>query len=885
MKRWMIELWMRFRALLRRNVADRDIDAEVQHHLEMEAALLVEQGLSPRAAKRQAALAFGGRAAVREECRDERGVSLLEDLARDVRLGTRSLIRAPRFTVASLLSLTLGVGAATVIFAIVDAVILRPLPYDRPEELVRLFELTPEGDLFSTSDLNVLDFRARSQTLTDIAALAFPIQSLLLEAQDTQGASGEAMRLRGTRVTGNFFDVMGVQPTIGRSWSADETAPGERPRSVVIGHGLWQRTFGGDETLVGEQIRLGGEAWTVLGVLPPGFRFADEVDLWLPYPLDRDRPRGDHRLEAVARLAPGISLDVAEQELLGISAEIAETYPEDQAGWSVDLQSVPALFLGDDTRSSSAALVVAVGLLLLLACANVTSLLLARATGRVREMAMRRALGARRSRLVRQLLAESLALGLVGAGAGLLLAAAALPLVKTIGAGALPRIEEAALDPRAAAVAAALALVTAVIFGTVPALQLTAGERARAGHLVRADAIGGASGGRRGGGLRAALVVGQLALALVLTSSSVLLLQSLGSLRAIPTGFVVDDLLAVDVTLPGSRYEEGSQAVRDFYTETLERIRALPGVDQAGGHTTHPFEGPSLANTVARAEVTEKSDFIEIGWRSVTPGAFRALGTPLLRGRDFREQESELVTVINASLAERLFGNEEAIGQQIRWRWERGPLARVIGVVADVRDLDVTAAPRPMFYWHQASMRWPDLTLLVRSSLDLDQLAGPLRAAVREVDPFLPPPEVSRVRDDLRLSLATPQLNFRVFTAFAAVAVVIAVVGLYGLIAYSAARRRGEMGVRMALGAQPRDIGRLLVGQGVRLVTLGLLSGLTGVWAVSTLLYRLLHERSALDLTTLALSACAFALVSLVACLVPAIRAARQSPVSALRAD
>ncbi|REJ81793.1 MAG: hypothetical protein DWQ36_14855 [Acidobacteria bacterium] len=874
MRRILDEIRHRLWVLLDRRRANSELEEELEHHIAMETeALMRESGLDRDAARRQAALAFGGLGAVREATREQRGTLPLEDLARDLRLGTRTLARSPRFTAAALLSLVLGVGATITIFAVVDAVLLRPLPYEHLDRLVELSEITPEGDLFSTSDLNLLDFRARTTTLDGIAAVAFPSQNLLLDGD-------EPVRLRAVPVTDDFFALLGVRPERGRTWEPGEVPPGNDARSVVLAHQTWQRHFGGDPGLVGDTVRLGAERWTVLGVLPPEFRFGESADLWIPYPIDIERERGDHRLSAYARLAPGVDIASAERELRDVITRLGEQYPETVGGWDARLRPLAEVALGPEARATTLALLVAVVLLLLLACANVSSLLLARGATRGDEMAMRRALGAGRWRLVRQLLAESSVLGVVGAAGGLLLAAIALPLVRSLGSGALPRIEDAALDVRGAAFTIAVAISASLLFGAAPALQLSAtAPRQWAGGGLRSGS------GVRSTRLRSTLVVAQLAAALVLTSSSLLLFDSFSALRRVPSGIDLDGLVAADVSLPMDRYGEGSEQVRLFYDRVLEEVRSTPGLEAAGATTTHPFRGPSLANTVARPEATERAEFVEIAWRSVRPGTFRALGMPLLRGRDFIADEKELVTILSASLAERLYPGEDPIGRQVRWIRPEGPLARVVGVVADVRDLDVATEPRPTYYWNQHHMGWPDLTVVARGTLPGDQLVRALSEAVRRADPLLPPPETSLVEDDLSRSMASPRLSLQVFALFAGAALATALIGLYGLVAFTAASRRGELGLRVALGARPGDVRRVLLSQGVRLLFVGLGLGLVGVLAISRLLRELLFDTAVLEPRVLLLASSLFALATLLACLLPALRAARQDPVAALRSE
>ncbi|MEM1245745.1 MAG: ADOP family duplicated permease [Acidobacteriota bacterium] len=868
---WLSELSVRLRALVDRRRFDAELEEELRHHLDLEIESLIERGLEPAEARRQARIHFGGTAAVREECKEERGVSLIENLARDLRFGARTLRREPRFAAAALGSLALGVGATTLLFAVLHAVLLRPLPYERSAQLVDVSEITPKGDLFSVSDLNVLDLRERATQLQGVAAWPHQTSDLRLET----GNGGEATRLTALEVTGNFFRVLGLEPRYGRSWSDEETARGTRARSVVLSHAVWQQSFAADEEAVGRDVMLNGETWTILGVLPPVDPYGPRVDVWVPYTLDLERDRGDHRLGAIARIAEDASIESASAEAEAIFADLAQKYPEDQQGWSVRLRSFDEVLFGGDVSLSARALSVAVALLLLLACSNVSSLLLARGARRVPEVELRSALGAPRSRLIQQLLAESVALGLAGGLAGLLVATLTLPVVRVWAAGALPRVEQAAIDPVTASVALAAGAVAAMLFGTLPALRQTQGVKATRSRSIDP----------REGRWRATLVVAQLALALVLTCSSLVLLHSLDSLRAVPLGFAPEGLVAVDVQLPLDRYPEGSEGVWNFFERLVEEVRAVPGVESAAGNATHPFRGPGLANSVAPPEVTELRGFTEVAWRTVTSGSFRTQGVPLLQGRDFREDEPELVTIVSAELASRLFPEGNAIGEELQCFFPGGPVVRIIGIAGDVRDMDVSTEPEPMYYWWQGHSRWPGMTVLVRSDLSMETLAGPLRAAVAEVDPLLPPPEVRAVEDSLRETFASPRLNVRLFGVFAGLALAIAAGGLYGLLAYAAARRRSEIGVRIALGATQSSIRHLLLRDGLRLVVGGTVLGLLLFLAASRLLDRLLFETTPMNPQALASSVGLFVAVGLLGCLLPTRQATRQDPAESLRAE
>ncbi len=857
------ELVTRLRGLFSRSAVEHDLDEELLSHIEMETEHLVSEGVPPAEARRRALMAFGSVPKAVEECREERGVLWVEDTVRDVRQGSRSLARAPRFSLAVLFSLGLGVAAVLVVFSLMEAVLLNGLPYQDPERLVLLNDLTPEGGRFSTSDLNVLDYRERVGLLDGIAVEAYPAPTLLLEVD------GAGRALQGLRVSGNFFAVFGVDPVQGRWWTDAETAPGTDSKLVVVSSALWRGVFGAEQ-LVDQTLRLGGETWTIIGVVPPQFFYGPPRDVWVPYAFDLERNRGDHRLSAIARIGPFADFGAANEEIAAAAQLLAEEYPEQSAGWSAELQPIRDVLIGADAQSTTIALSVAVAMLLLLACSSVSGLMMARSAARERELSLRRALGAARGRLIRQLVTESLLLAALGTLLGLVGAAALVPIVRRFASDALPRVGDMALSPTVIAVAFAISVVSGLLFGIAPAL--------------RATAIG--SAGSRGTlslNLRSVLVMVQLAMALMLVTASGTLYQSFSRMTAVHPGFDAEQLLAVDVTLPPDRYPEGSQEVMQYYETVLERVAAVPGVTDVSASTLHPFVGPALANTVGLPEMTDKVEFQPVAWRAVTSGTFRTMGLPMLRGRDFEATESQLVTVISENLATRLFGDEDPIGRGVRWISPQGPVATVVGVVSDARDLELTSEPLPTYYWFQGHMRWTDLSLLLRTDLDPQSLVASVRAAVRDVDPLLPPLEIGPVERDLREVAATSRMNLQVFGTFALLASLIALVGLYGLVSYTVANRRSEIAVRLAVGARPLDVSFGFVRNGLRLLAVGVAAGLFGMVFLTQLLQQLLFETTPLEPVVVIGTVSFFALATLAASVLPALRVARQNPVGVLR--
>ncbi len=761
------------------------------------------------------------------------------------------------------------------IFSLVDAVLLRPLPFEEPDRLVRFWEITPGGERFSTSDPNILDFREANTTLLEVAALAFPPPQPSLRT-----AAGPEL-LRGQSVTHSFFEMLGVEPILGRSFGPEEAVPGSTPRVVLLSHAAWRGRFGGDSEIIGKPLDLDGERWTVIGVLPEDFRFLDDPDLWFPYVLDPAYPRGDHRIEAFARLAPDVTLEEANAELNTIAQRLSEQYPETNDGWGALLVPFPEWLIGPTVERANLVLLGAVGLLLLLACANVSNLLLARASHRGSEIGLRMALGAGRARLVRQLLTESLVLGAAGAGAGLLIAVITIPALRRLEQRPFPRMDEMAIDGGVLLFTIAIALATSLVFGLAPALHATAGSLADTGRTGRQG-----GGERRGNALRTGLVIGELALATILAVGAGLLARSFWELSAVDPGFETDGVVRAEIVLPIERYPEQSDAVGAFYRGLEERLAALPGVQSVGAGMVSPFRGPNPTNTVAREDAVEDDEFVWVRWRGITSGYFKTLQIPLLRGDTFRDRDDEpLQAIVSEQLAERLWPGKDPLGQMVRWNRVGGPLFEVIGVATEVRDLALEAEPPPTIYLPQSVIRWPSMTVMLRTEEPSRALAPALRSAILELDPLLAPREIGTLDENRSEALASSRLNVSTLAVFSIGALTLATIGVFGLISYAVSRRRHELGVRIALGARPQDLTRLVVRGGLSLVAAGLTLGALGALALARFLRSLLFATSPFDPGVLVGVALVLAATGAFACWAPARRAARLDPVKALRDD
>ena len=801
-------------------------------------------------------------------------------LLNDLRYAVRTLRHAKWFTLTALFTLALGIGANTAIFSVVETLLLRQLPYREPDRIVMVWVKNPEQgfDHDVTSYPRIEDWRAQSSSIEAFAAYA--------GAERVLTGREEPEQARSAMVTADFFDVMGARPVLGSGFSPGDDDFG-RPHKALLSHRLWARRFGADPGIVGRTITMDGKLYSVIGVMPSTFRYPTrDTDVWEPLAIDSElrQQRGAFWLTTVARLKPGVTIAQAQQEMDAISGRLAEQYTQDR-GLGVDLVTLKDE-LTASTRPALFVLTAAVAFVLLIACANVAGMLIARASDRQGEIALRAALGAGRGRVVRQLLTEATVLFVLGGILGLVLAGAGVGAIVRLAPPTLPQLREVAVNWTVAFYAIILAAVAGLVFGAVPALQ--------AARRNQADAIRGSSqrtSGRGGAGwFRTSLLAGQVALALVLLTGAALLLRSFAQMQVVDLGFDPRGVVAARVTLPSAKYANRAQAVA-FYEALGERLRAQPDVESTAGITT--FLLSSLPNSAGFQIQGRAQDIVTpLTYDTVTPNLFRTLRIPLLRGRFFTDADgdtSQRVTIINQTTAKKYWPHEDPLGQRIRFGAgadNKNPWLTIVGVVGNTRraGLDVPVFTESYEPLRQAAPR--DLAVLVRTRTDAAAGLGPaIRAAVREIDPQQPVSTVAPLQSLLDEAVAGRRFNTLLVTIFAFAALLLAAVGVYGLLAYLIAQQQREIGIRMALGARAMAILQAVGGRAISAACVGVVAGVVFSVAVSRAIAGLLFGITPLDATSYAAAVCVLAAVVATAAAFPLGRALRVDPAVSLRAE
>jgi len=808
----------------------------------------------------------------------------MNTLLQDLRFSLRMLLKKPGFTLVVVLALALGIGANTAIFSVVNTILLRPLPYKNSDRLIWLRETNPSADIKeeTLSPPNYLDWKTQSQSFEDMGAFASTRVTL------TSG-SGEPERINASYVADGFFSVLGAEAQIGRTFTPEEDKPGNA-RVIILSNGLFERRFGSDPNLIGNAITINGNPYTVVGVMPKGFispkpddRRPPEAYAPLAADYNQEDRRGDY-LNVIARLKPDATVEQARAEMATITERLEQQYPDTNTGWSAIVMPLHERFVGD-IRPALMVLLGAVCFLLLIACANVANLLLARSTARQKEIAIRTALGARRGRIVQQLLTESVMLSLTGGALGLLFAFWGVGILTSLSPGSIPRLSEIGVDSRVLAFTLGVSLLTGIIFGLLPALQASnpnLNETLKEGGRSSAE-------GTRGGRLRSVLAATEVALALVLLIGAGLMARSFLRLQDVNPGFNAERVLTVGLFLPGTKYKEGPQVV-SFYKELLSKTESLPGVVSAGAIDTLPLDvgGNVLGFSIeGRPPQQPGGDTPDAEHRVVSADYFRVMGIPLLRGRLFEEQDGPNAPqsiVINETMAQRYFPAEDPIGKRINLGDPQStPWLTIVGIVRDTRHEALSAEPYSQMYAVHAQAPRRSLALVVRTSGDPMSLVSAIRSRIADMDGDLPLSNMRTMDQILSESIQRPRFNMLLITIFAVVAMVLASVGIYGVISYSVSQRTHEIGVRIALGARPRDIFKMVVGQGLKLAITGVGAGLVAAFALTRVMVSLLYGVQATDPLTFAAISAVLTGIVIMASYIPARRATKVDPMISLR--
>ena len=885
------KLKLRLLALFFKPKMEEELDEEVRFHLEREIENNIARGMSPEEARSAALRSFGGVERVKEESRDVRGARLLEEVWQDLSYGARMLRRSPGFTAVATLSLALGIGANTAIFSVLYSVLLRPLPYRDPNNLVLIFSKGREDpkEPILLDDYAILKSQSQS-----FEAMAIFYKNTGFSRVNLTGAEPEVAQ--GGFVSADFFPLMGMAPQIGRLFTIEEET--QRNRVVILSQGLWNRRFGGASDVAGRTLQIDGIDFQVIGVMPAAFQFpARETQFWAPITtnrywldrlaLDKIHVRGFYaRWNVVARLKPDVPLQQAQAEMNILAKRLELTNPDLNNGKGVNALPL-RVELDGATRLALFMLLAAVSFVLLIACGNVANLILARGTSREREMAIRTALGAGRVRLIRQLFTESVMLAMLSGCLGLCLAAVGVPALIALGPPDIPRLEESGLYSMVLAFALGISLLAAIICGLGPAWKISQSDPSKS---LKSGGRG-SSGTIAFGHVRGLLVITEFALSVILLTGAGLLIRSFLAVQAVGPGFEPEHALTIRVAFPAD-----TTAIRKsaFLDSALERVQAIPGVRAVGAidglFQLGKVNTLGLRSVEGRA-VEPREQWTALTWKTISGEYLQAIGAPLLRGRFFSDADgpnSPLVALINESMVRRYWPDEDPIGKRFKGQDPRGrndDWLTVIGVVGDMRSHGLERQPTPhVFVWHKQSGEIPS-DLVVRTTGAAAKFATTLRSAVRSLDQTAILSKVSTVEEQLSEQMAPRRFQTTLLTLFSIIALTLASMGVYGVMRYMVVQRTHEIGIRMALGAQIRDVLRLIIGEGVKLALVGLLIGFGGAWALTRLMKNLLFGVSPTDPLTFIVIASLLTFVAILACYIPARRATKVDPLVALRCE
>ena len=872
----------RLRGMLDKDRRERDFAAEIESHFQLHVEANLRAGMDPQEARRAAALRFGSVDSAKEEVRRMTTLQFIETVRRDLRYSLRGLRRNSGFAAAAILSLALGMGASISIFAVADSLLLRPLPFHEPDRVVMVWEynLTRKDSEHNViSPANYRDWKAQNNVFESMAAFG--------DGRAVLGDGDRVEELQNRFATADLLPLLGVHPLRGRFFSAAEDLP-NGPNVLVISYRLWQSWFGGQENVIGRKVQIRSQPATIIGVLPPDFSFRNRnIDLWEPMGFDpaRDYRNGSGRgPSAVARLKPGVSFGAAQTQMTAIAKRLEQAYPVFNKNWTVNLEPLRDSMVRD-VKTSLQVLLVAVGLLLAVACANVANLLLARCTSRKREIAVRVAIGAGRGGVIRQLITESVTLSLAGGLLGIALARPAILGLVAMAPRAMAQNPSVAIDLRVAGFAFAVSILTGVLFGLAPAL-LASGDDIAGG--LREGSRTMAGGGRR---LRSILVAAEVALSLMLLAGAGLLFRSMVGLQSVDTGLNADSVLTFRVSLPVAKYREPRKRT-EFFEHALDQIRSLPGVRAASAVNVLPINGfPSGTYVdIGGRPKAKPGEELLCTVRIVMPEYFKTMGIPVKLGREFtvadNAPDAPYRFVVNDMFVKRYLSGEQPLGKTLSVSMQqKNPFGEIIGVVGDVKEGAVDRPATPAVYYIQARMGNTGMMILAHTAGDPLAIAEPSRRIIQSLDAAQPAADMRTMESIVRETFSRQSFSAVLMIAFSAVSLLLAAVGIYGVLAYTVAERTREFGVRMALGAEPGRITMLVATGAARIVVGGLIVGLVGAYGLSGMLQTLLFGVQPHDVATLSIACAVLGVAAAIAALLPARRASRMMPVEALRTE
>jgi predicted permease len=883
------DLRFRVRALFRHRAVEQELDEELRFHFFREVEKYMNQGMTEEEARRKARLAFGGHEQVKEDCRDARGTGFIELTLDDARYAFRQLRMNPVFALVMILTLALSIGANSAIFSVIDGVLLKKLPYPQADRLMRIFLSSPEYPKFPLNPFDFLDFRARNHSFDAIAAFT---------RGDVQiSGDGEPVKLNGFGITSGYFRVMGIEPEMGREFDYKAEIPGNGLQ-VILSDRLWRTRFGADPQIIGRKLTLNAQPFTVIGVMPAGAEhpgneyhavaYGETVDVWWPFSFaGNSNNRGSHFIEGIGRLKAGVSPDQARAEMSAIMAQLGREHPNGDSGWKVLVIPLYTEIVGK-SRQMLLVLLGAVGIVLLIACANAANLLMARAAARQREIAVRLAMGAPRLRIIRQLLTESLLISCAGGLLGLLLAFGGVRTLVSLLPADFPRANDIHVSWPVLVFTLVVSLLTGILFGLAPAMQ--------ASHTDPKEGLqkGGRSttASRQQGRLRNALVVAEVGLASVLLIGAGLMLRTFLNLSNLNPGFHGDHVLTATLSLPHIKYKTNEQTAQ-FYDRLATELNMLPGIEGAGAGSDLPWTGydENAGGFMLEGRKPVPGQELHARYHMATPGYFSAMGIPLLKGRFFNEGDktgAPWVLIINHAMAQKYWPGEDVLGKRITFEDEpkkESDWMTVVGVVGDVKDQPNSASAEPAFWWSEYEAANSEMSIAIRTQGYPRQAADGLRGVVHRLDPELAVADVEEMNRVVDSSVATPRLTFVLVGLFAGLAIVLAAIGAYGVISYTVSQRTSEFGLRVALGAQRRDLLRMVLVQSARLAVAGTAIGVVLALSLGRVVKSLTYAVSIFDPAILGSVVLLVLGVALLASYVPARRAAGADPMSTLRTE